>query len=180
MTAATKLEGISLARLKLVMPALSSKIQELAARLSSEGIFIRVVQGMRSVEEQDALYAQGRTTPGKIVTNCRGGFSYHNYGLAVDCVPSVGGFEMLYAPDWNANHPTWQRMTAVGKQLGLEAGALWRTFPDHPHFQLNGNFPIAAPDDKVRELFAAKGLAGVWQQVAWDSGLSLSMFGEDC
>jgi peptidoglycan L-alanyl-D-glutamate endopeptidase CwlK len=52
---------------------------------------IRVVQGLRSWTEQDALYAMGRTAPGKIVTNVKGGYSYHNYGMAVDCVPSIHG-----------------------------------------------------------------------------------------
>ena len=45
----------------------------------------------RSPVEQDALYAQGRTLPGKIVTHAKGGESLHNKGLAVDFLPLVHG-----------------------------------------------------------------------------------------
>lgn len=51
--------------------------------------------GFRSFAEQDKLYAQGRTNKSKpIVTNARGGYSAHNYGLAIDFVivsDEVGG-----------------------------------------------------------------------------------------
>jgi hypothetical protein len=56
---------------------------------------IRVVSGFRTFAEQDALYAQGRTTPGNIVTPARGGESAHNYGLAVD-IMRIG--DELYNP----------------------------------------------------------------------------------
>src|SRR5262249_15602171 len=36
--------------------------------LRSRGIDARVISGTRSYDEQNALYAQGRTTPGRIVT----------------------------------------------------------------------------------------------------------------
>jgi peptidoglycan L-alanyl-D-glutamate endopeptidase CwlK len=154
------MDTISEQRLAQVFPGLASKIQQLAAQLEDEGILIRVVQGLRTVEEQDALYAQGRTAPGKIVTNCRGGNSYHNFGLAVDCVPSVPGD--TYIPDWNAQHPTWKRMEELAAALGLQVGAQWRSFPDAPHFQINGRFPVGAPDDELRQIFQGGGLSAVW------------------
>ncbi|SVE43245.1 uncharacterized protein METZ01_LOCUS496099, partial [marine metagenome] len=43
-----------------------------------------VVHTLRTYAEQDDLYEQGRTEPGKIVTNARGGKSWHNFGLAID------------------------------------------------------------------------------------------------
>src|SRR5947209_4113201 len=105
------MDSISEQRLAAIFPGLALKIQQLAAQLEDEGTLIRVTQGLRTVEEQDALYAQGRTAPGKIVTNCPGGLSYHNFGLAVDCVPSLPGDS--YIPDWNAGHPTWKRMEDI-------------------------------------------------------------------
>ena len=57
-----------------------------------------VTQGLRTYAEQDALYAQGRTVPGEIVTNAAAGYSWHNFGNAVDLVPediTIG------QPDWN-------------------------------------------------------------------------------
>jgi peptidoglycan L-alanyl-D-glutamate endopeptidase CwlK len=159
------LDDISEQRLLQVMPALGDRVRQMAAILAQEGIRIRVVQGLRTVEEQDALYAQGRTSPGKVVTNCAGGRSYHNFGLAVDCVPSINGFNMEYAPDWDGQHPAWKRMEAVGQSLGLDSGAMWRSFPDMPHFQFTGRFPEGEPSDEVRKLFAAGGLQRVWAEV---------------
>ena len=42
------------------------------------------IEGHRTWEEQDALYAKGRTAPGSIVTRAKGGFSNHNFGIAMD------------------------------------------------------------------------------------------------
>jgi peptidoglycan L-alanyl-D-glutamate endopeptidase CwlK len=158
------MESISEARLTLICPQLAAKIRTLSDILEGEGILIRVVQGLRSWTDQDGLYAMGRTAPGKIVTNVKGGYSYHNYGMAVDCVPSIHGTELAYQPDWNKNHPAWQRMIEVGKSLGLTCGALWRTFPDAPHFQLEGRFPAGGPNDEVRQLFRDGGMESVWQE----------------
>ena len=46
----------------------------------------RFAYTLRTFAEQDVLYAQGRSKPGKVVTNAKGGQSYHNYGLAIDIV----------------------------------------------------------------------------------------------
>jgi peptidoglycan L-alanyl-D-glutamate endopeptidase CwlK len=158
------MESISEARLTLICPQLAAKIRTLSDILEGERSLIRVVQGLRSWTDQDGLYAMGRTAPGKIVTNVKGGYSYHNYGMAVDCVPSIHGTELAYQPDWNKNHPAWQRMIEVGKSLGLTCGALWRTFPDAPHFQLEGRFPAGGPNDEVRQLFRDGGMESVWQE----------------
>jgi peptidoglycan LD-endopeptidase CwlK len=158
------LDAISLARVGMVYPSLAEKIEQMAEMLDGEGIVFRVTQAMRSWSEQDALYAQGRTTPGGIVTNCRGGYSYHNFGLAADCVPALPD-PGPYQPDWNSDHPTWKRMEAVGQSLGLDSGATWRTFPDAPHFQLTGRFPEGAPSDEVRQLFKDGGMQAVWNEI---------------
>jgi peptidoglycan L-alanyl-D-glutamate endopeptidase CwlK len=159
------MDTVSENRLALVHPALAAKIRVLANDLCAEKIYIRVTQGLRSVAEQDALYAQGRTAPGKVVTNCRGGHSYHNFGLAVDVVPAVGGALVpAFVPDWNVEHPAWKKIVEIGTGLGLASGALWRTFKDYPHLQLNGRFPEGAPDDEVRQLFADGGMKAVWDE----------------
>ena len=159
------MDAISEARLGEVAPFLADKIRQMAEMLVQEGIEIRVVQALRTWAQQDALYAQGRTTPGEIVTNCPGGHSYHNFGLAVDCVPSQFGPDQAYNPDWNSSHPTWQRMEAIGELLGMESGSTWRTFPDAPHFQINGPFPVGAPDDQVWQLYRDGGMEAVWNAV---------------
>lgn len=63
-------------------PKIRFEVLHLFKELLKKGLKIRIVQGFRTFAEQDELYAQGRTKPGSIVTNARGGFSNHNYGLS--------------------------------------------------------------------------------------------------
>jgi len=149
-------------RLALVYPGLSDLIFQLSTLCLQEGFAITVMQGLRTVEEQDALYAQGRTTPGKIVTNAQGGHSWHNFGLAVDCAP----VEPDGSIDWNAEHPQSKTMERLGVSIGLTSGANWIRIVDAPHFQLTGRFSENAPDDEVRQLYAAGGLQAVWDEVS--------------
>lgn len=162
------LDSVSETRLKKIYPRLADLVRKMADTLAQEKIVIRVVQALRTIEEQDALFAQGRTKPGKIVTNARGGQSYHNFGLAVDCVPSKFGPDKAYDPDWNEKNPSWKRMIDVGTGLGLNSGATWRTLKDFPHFQLTGKFPESAPDAKLRALFEKGGMQAVWDAVSAD------------
>ncbi|WP_207758907.1 RHS repeat-associated core domain-containing protein, partial [Flavobacterium aurantiibacter] len=91
------------------------------------GIDLRVTDGFRSVEEQDKLYAKGRTAPGNIVTKARGGYSNHNFGLAVDVVPFENG-----KLNWETKK--WDIIGRIGESRGLEWGGRWK-FLDRPHFQ---------------------------------------------
>jgi peptidoglycan L-alanyl-D-glutamate endopeptidase CwlK len=98
---------------------------------------------LRTFAEQDGLYAQGRSKPGKIVTKAKGGQSYHNYGLAIDIVLLVdkdknGTFETAawdtktdFDGDGKAD---WMEVVNIFKQFGWEAGIDWK-FIDPPHFQ---------------------------------------------
>lgn len=162
------MDTTSEARLQLINPVLADKIRALAVNLSAAGLEIRVVQGLRSWATQDALFAQGRDANGnvidksKVVTNARGGYSWHNFGLAVDCAPdnpNIPGFQI----DWNAGHPQWKQMEAAGVALGLTSGANWLRLVDAPHFQLTGRFPVT-PDDEVRQLFKDGGMEAVWNE----------------
>ena len=91
---------------------------------------IVVTAGFRSFEEQERLYAQGRSTPGPIVTNARGGSSFHQYGVAFDVAFLVNG-----RASWDNNLP-WERLGKMGELIGLEWGGRWTSFVDRPHFQL--------------------------------------------
>ena len=65
-------------------PVVAENEKLLASKAVRRGIEIVITHGYRSSEEQDALFNQGRSSAGNIVTNARGGESYHNYGLAID------------------------------------------------------------------------------------------------
>src|SRR5690348_1244502 len=148
------MDAHSEARLGLLYPRLADAVRKMHDMLLGEGITIIVVQGLRTIAEQQALYEQGRSTPGKIVTNATGGHSYHNYGLAADCaVKNPDG-----SIDWNASHPAWKRMEAVGVSLGLTSGANWVRIVDAPHFQITGRFPEGAPTDEVRKIMLDGGI----------------------
>ncbi|MDE3837949.1 peptidase M15 [Bacillus methanolicus] len=121
-----------------VHPTVSAKARQLISLAYKEGINVIITQGLRTIEEQNALYAQGRTKPGKIVTNARGGYSYHNFGLAFD-------FAVLNADgsvNWNVD-VKWKRVGQIGKSLGLEWGGDWKDFKDYPHFQMTFGLSLA-------------------------------------
>lgn len=133
------MDAASEARLVRINPQLANRIRLMASELRSQGITIMAVSGLRTFAEQNALYAQGRTTPGSIVTNARGGQSLHNYGLAVDVVP-VGANGQ---PDWNVGSDVWQRIGAAGKNQGIEWGGDWTSFVDRPHFQMTAGKSVS-------------------------------------
>jgi len=155
------MDKISEARLLEVHPLLARKIRQMAdiVALDRPPVTLRVTQGLRTWGEQAVLYAQGRSSPGNIVTNAEPGHSWHQFGLAVDVVPL--GLEGQ--PDWNKKHPIWQRLLVVGTGLGLVEGAQFRSYPDYPHFQLTGKLPVS-PDLEVRESFGQSGIFGIWKE----------------
>lgn len=101
------------------------------------GIDLLVTSTYRDKESQDALYAQGRTTPGKIVTKAKGGESFHNYRCALDVVPLVNG-----KPNWNDSDPVWAEVGRLGKTAGLEWAGDWKTFKETAHFQYTGGLSL--------------------------------------
>ncbi len=123
-------------------PILALRAQTLGELCKTRGLSFVVTAGLRSNAEQDALYAKGRTTEGKVVTKARGGESWHNYGLAFDFV-SVDGSQLSHERFiWNDDAPEWQQIGELGESLGLEWGGRWG-FKDKPHFQLTAGIPLA-------------------------------------
>jgi peptidoglycan L-alanyl-D-glutamate endopeptidase CwlK len=84
--------------------------------------------GFRSFDEQDKIYAQGRTKPGAKVTNAKGGQSAHNYGVAADFVAKPGG-----KVSWDI--ASYAILMEEAEKLGLESGGRWK-FKDFPHVQV--------------------------------------------
>jgi peptidoglycan L-alanyl-D-glutamate endopeptidase CwlK len=105
---------------------------------------VRILSGTRTYAEQNALYAQGRTKPGPIVTKARGGASNHNFGIAWDIGIFVNG---KYLDDGKQ----YKEAAAVALTVttGLEWGGNWTTIIDKPHYQL----ATGKSTKEVRELF---------------------------
>lgn len=102
---------------------------------------VRISQGLRTFKEQDDLYAIGRTKPGKIVTNAKGGQSIHNYGFAVDIVLIIDGKIASWdtAKDWDGDRISdWTECVNIFKKYGWSWGGDWKSFKDLPHFDKKG------------------------------------------
>jgi len=103
---------------------------------AADGVDLLIYCTKRDNAEQDALYAIGRTLPGKIVTNARAGESAHNpdendHAHAYDCCPMIHG-----KPMWDGSHPSWRIVIARGEEAGLVASARWTgKLRETAHFQ---------------------------------------------
>jgi peptidoglycan LD-endopeptidase CwlK len=112
-----------------LLPEVRPLARALVHKAAAMGIQIRIISGFRTYEEQAALYAQGRTAPGRVITNARPGYSHHNFGIAFD----VGVFE---GSRYLGESPKYKAVGALGMDIGLEWGGSWKTLVDEPHFQL--------------------------------------------
>jgi len=110
-------------------PALARGCRELIERMRSAGFTaVGVSSTFRDHAMQDHLFAQGRTRPGNIVTNARGGDSWHNWRLAFDIFQNIRGQE------WN-NPRFFETAGKIWEEMGGEWGGSWTSFRDTPHFQ---------------------------------------------
>lgn len=116
-------------RLAKVKPELAEKVLKLLEAAEAEGHLLIVTQGFRSIEEQNRLYAQGRTAPGKIVTNAKGGQSNHNFGKAVDFAFVVNG-------EISWDEKLYKKIGVWAREVGLKWGGDWKSIKDKPHVEL--------------------------------------------
>jgi len=122
-------------------PTVRAKATAHLMACEAKGIDLLVTCTYRSIDEQNALYAQGRTAPGKKVTNAKGGQSFHNYHLAYDVVPLRNG-----KPVWSTtgeDGKLWQRVGELGEGAGLEWAGRWIKFREWAHFQYTGGKPLS-------------------------------------
>lgn len=127
-----------------LLPEVQPYARALVTKAAANGVTIKVISGLRTYDEQNDLYAQGRTKPGKVVTNARGGYSNHNFGIAFD----IGVFEGSKYLD---ESPKYKAVGVLGMDLGLEWGGNWKTIQDEPHFQLR---PKWAEDESEKDMLA--------------------------
>lgn len=133
-------DQITLERIKLLHPKVRKEVEDMYMyannKILGKYVRLRFTHTLRTIKEQDALYAQGRTKGGKIVTKAKGGQSIHNYGLAFDIV-------LLHDKDKNGTfeHASfvvdedWRKVAAYFKSKGWVWGGDWLSFKDYPHFE---------------------------------------------
>jgi len=133
----------SVSRIQLLHPAVRVRFQKFIETCEDTlDITLRIVQGLRTFDEQAAIYAQGRTTPGKIVSNAKAGSSYHNYGLAIDIAQLDRG-----QVNWKFDYGKLQK---IARDMDIVWGADWDNdgktkaqgdkdehLVDMPHFQIS-------------------------------------------
>jgi len=131
-------DPVTLKRIKEIHPALRDELKLIYDEILARGVSVRFTQVFRTFDQQDALYAKGRTAPGNIVTRARAGQSYHNYGLAVDIVLLTPGggvsWDMNLDQDRDGT-PDWSEIVYVFKHFGWKWGGDWTSFKDYPHFE---------------------------------------------
>lgn len=143
----------TLERIGLLHPKLRDEAYLIYEEISKElsgASGCRFTSTLRTFAEQNELYAKGRSKSGGIVTNAKGGFSYHNYGLAIDIV-LLKDNNLDGKPDeviWDTkvdidkdNKRDWIEVVQIFKSYGWEWGGDWK-FYDAPHFQKTFGYSI--------------------------------------
>jgi peptidoglycan L-alanyl-D-glutamate endopeptidase CwlK len=134
------IDSITESRIKLLHPKVRDEVRALVNKANEQltkHSQMRIVQGLRTIQEQEALYAQGRTLPGKKVTNAKGGQSYHNFGLAIDFALVIDNKTISWdlKKDWDGDKiADWMEVVSVFTKAGWEWGGTWK-FQDNPHFE---------------------------------------------
>lgn len=116
-------------------PILVAKINRVLGAMTALGFPMRPVQGLRTLAQQQALYAQGRTRPGPIVTNADGIVHKSNHqagkdglGHAIDCA--------FVGPDPFGEKMPWGAYGACVRAVGLVWGGDFKALTDRPHAEL--------------------------------------------
>ncbi len=143
--AISKVDDRSEKNIATLLPEVQPIARALVQKAAINGISIKIISGLRTYAAQDALYAKGRTAPGPKVTNARGGYSNHNFGIAFD----VGVFS---GANYLPNSPKYKAVGVLGMDLGLEWGGNWKSIVDQPHFQLRPAWAAALTE---RDMLAA-------------------------
>ena len=117
-------------------PKVAAMCSEFINRCKAQHIDILITSTYRDAESQNALYAQGRTAPGKKVTNAKAGQSYHNWKVAFDFVPLVNG-----KPNWS-DVALYTKCGEIAEGVGLEWAGRWKTFKELAHCQYTGGLTL--------------------------------------
>ena len=143
-------------RLEDLLPRVAAAAARAIADLKARGVPVVVTSTLRTLEEQKALYAQGRKSLEEVnelrkvaglyrlvasensytVTNADGvkHKSNHQSGKALDAVPEQGG-----NPVWPpASDIRWKQIAGVFQQHGFAWGGEWKDLPDLPHYEYKG------------------------------------------
>lgn len=121
-----------MSRLSALEPEFAAKVLLLIQRTeAATGLKWILTSGRRTMAEQQKLWEQGRTAPGRVVTNARPGSSAHNFGLAADLAPMRRDGRIW----WEAPKKIWQTMADIAREMGMVSGFYFKTIFDAPHVE---------------------------------------------
>lgn len=131
-------------RIEDLHPEVQKRALLFRGKCKLRGIDMLIICTYRDVDCQNALYEQGRTKPGHIVTKAKGGESFHNYRLAFDAVPIVNGKPLWQVFDTAGKMlPQWKEVADIAAECGLEWAGNWKSFKEYDHFQYTGGLTLA-------------------------------------
>ncbi len=154
------MSAVLLARIDMTLlyPPFLRAVTALLDEAFQQGTSYWAVSGFRTYGEQMALWAQGRTTPGAVVTRAKGGESAHNFGVAVDLardgVVDRTGLQPDYRPE------SYEMLGALAPKHGLVWGGSWAR-PDRPHVQMPG-YVTSKQMDPLRYCYELGGLPKIF------------------
>ena len=117
-------------------PKVAALCSEFINSCKKHNIDVIITSTYRDTESQNALYAQGRTLPGKKVTNAKGGQSFHNWKVAFDFCPIVNG-----KTNWS-DVALYTKCGEIAESVGLEWAGRWKTFKELAHCQYTGGLTL--------------------------------------
>jgi len=141
-------DQITLARIKQIHPKLRENLLKdymyVNEKILGKGVRLRFAYTYRTPEEQNQLYALGRTKKGSKVTNSQAWQSIHQYGLAFDIVLLLdkNGDGIFEEASWDImkdfdkdGTPDWTEVADYFQSKGWNYGGTWKNFKDYPHFE---------------------------------------------
>jgi peptidoglycan L-alanyl-D-glutamate endopeptidase CwlK len=117
-------------------PKVAAMCSEFINRCKAKNIDVIITSTYRDAESQNELYAQGRTKPGKKVTNAKAGQSFHNWRVAFDFCPIVNG-----KAQWN-DAKLFTKCGEIAENVGLEWAGRWVKFKEMAHCQYTGGLTL--------------------------------------
>lgn len=148
-----KIDKISKTRIDQLHPSVRNEVAKIIDEINNNlagRSQVRIAQGLRTFEEQNALFKQRPK-----VTNAKGGQSVHNYGFAVDIVLIIDGKSASWdvKKDWDGDKVSdWDECVKVFAKYGWSWGGNWTNFKDMPHFEKIGYNNWRVLSTKKRDL----------------------------
>lgn len=139
----------------LLYPPFRVAVEAVLSEIRAKHGQVALTSGYRGEYEQNKLYAQGRTTPGPIVTKAKFGSSMHNFGVAGDLGMFTNG-----KIDWTESK--YVVIGPIARKHGLVWGGDWASFKDLPHIEYDIKVLGLTLAD-LRKEYVLNGLPGVWK-----------------